>query len=51
MTFKECSHIPHVSRITFDVGHGQIAVYELCKDCKELSVFSENVLNKEEMEK
>ena len=49
MITKECSHSPHVSRITFDVGHGQISAYVLCKDCQKLDVFTENVLNSEEI--
>ena len=44
MNCNECRHTPHVSRITFDIGHGQMAVYELCKDCQKLEVFSENML-------
>ena len=49
MICKECRHVPHTFRITFDVGHGQITAYELCESCKELDVFSENVLNIEEI--
>lgn len=49
MISKKCSHNPHISRITFDVGREQIAIYELCKNCKELSVFSENILNTEKI--
>lgn len=49
MPVKACNHPPHVSRITFDVGHGQITIYELCKDCQKLDVFAENVLNSEEI--
>ena len=47
MPVKACNHVPHVSRMTFDVGNGQIAIYELCKSCKELEVFSDNVMNSE----
>jgi len=49
MISKECRHNPHTSRITFDIGHGQMAVYELCKDCQKLEVFEENILNSEKI--
>ena len=49
MPVKTCNHTPHVSRITFDVGNGQVVIYELCKDCQELDVFSENILDREEI--
>lgn len=45
MNLKKCSHYPHVSRITFDIGFEQSVIYELCKNCKKLSVFSHNVID------
>ena len=44
MTVKSCSHQPHTSRIIFDVGNNQTTTYELCKNCQNLKVFSENIL-------
>lgn len=51
MICKKCSHKPHTSRIIFDIGHGQIATYELCTNCQKLDVFSENVSDIEDIEK
>ena len=47
MKFNQCSHSPHVIKITFDIGDAQIEVYQLCKFCKELEVFRDFVMSEE----
>ena len=47
MKFKKCSHHPHIFKIIFDVGFDQLATYELCTNCYQMSVFQDFVVSKE----
>ncbi len=39
-----CEHYPMDVLITFDTGNSKTSVYELCEFCRQLPVFTENIL-------
>ncbi len=47
MKFLQCSHPPHIMKITFDIGDDQIAEYTLCENCKNVPIFRDFILSKE----
>ena len=47
MKFLQCAHFPHSMRITFDIGNDQIAEYTLCKNCKNMPIFRDFIVNQE----
>ena len=51
MKQSSCTHLPHVVRRTFDIGFEKLAVYELCKNCKEIPNFRDYIVSEEILEK